>query len=142
MVFCLSDVAIGELNIPLLTRMCRVVAYPFGVLIGFLFGLYFALTSGVYASIIPGGQEAEYTAVGMCVCSGNLFVYLGADVVGYVLVMVVEKSCNHLPFHSFPDCENAQVVYHPVSVVTGGNLWRDGRPLSHSKSPMGFPTHE
>ena len=90
MVFCLSDVAIDELNIPLLTRMCRVVAYPFGILIGFLFGLYFALMSGVYASIIPGGQEAEYTAVAMCVCSGNLFVHLGADVVvGYVLAMVI-----------------------------------------------------
>ena len=56
--------------------------------------------------------------------------------------MVVEKSCNHLSFHSFPDCENAQVGYHPVSVVTGADLWSDGRLLSHSKSPMGFPTHE
>ena len=84
--------AIGRLNIPLLAWMCRVVAYPYCIIVGFIFGSYYGLQSGVYASIIPGGQEAEYTAVGMCVCSGNLFVYLGADVVGYVLAMVVEDG--------------------------------------------------
>ena len=81
LVFCLSEVAIGGLNIPLLAWMCRVVAYPYGVMIGFIFGSYYGIQSGVYAAIIPGGQEAEYTAVAMCVCSGDLFVYFGGDVV-------------------------------------------------------------
>ena len=38
-----------------------------GVLMGFTFGAHYGLKSGVYATIIPGGQEALYTAVGMCV---------------------------------------------------------------------------
>ena len=42
-------------------------AYPFGVLAGCIFGAHYGLRSGVYASIIPGGQEALYTAVGMYV---------------------------------------------------------------------------
>ena len=45
----------------------RLAVYPVGVLMGFTFGAHYGLKSGVYATIIPGGQEALYTAVGMCV---------------------------------------------------------------------------
>ena len=56
--------------------VCRVIAYPFGVLAGFTFGAYFGLQSGVYATIMPGGQEAEYTAVGMYVIAAEVVVSL------------------------------------------------------------------
>ena len=60
-------------------------AYPFGVLAGCIFGAHYGLRSGVYASIIPGGQEALYTAVGMCVA---------AVLVTLVLILVLLVECH------------------------------------------------
>ena len=56
------------------THLCRVIAYPFGATVGFTFGAYYGLRAGVYATIMPGGQEAEYTALGMYVIATEVVV--------------------------------------------------------------------
>ena len=56
------------------TYVCRIFSYPYGVLAGLAFGAYLGLQSGVYATIMPGGQEAEYTAVGMYVIATEVVV--------------------------------------------------------------------
>ena len=48
----------------LIERTHRMLAFPFGIVCGLTYGAYYGMASGVYASIVPGGQEAEYTAVG------------------------------------------------------------------------------
>merc|ERR1719305_1240976 len=75
----------------------RLAVYPVGVLMGFTFGAHYGPKSGVYATIIPGGQEALYTAVGMWF--GNLFRWIPGVVYGRMVDLSPTQSHRWAFFH-------------------------------------------
>jgi len=65
--------------------------FPLMVMFGLTFGAYYTMRSGVYATIIPGGEEALYTAVGLWF--GNLLRWVPG--VTYGLIVDASPTQSH-----------------------------------------------
>merc|ERR1711988_719495 len=77
LVFAIACKTISIMLIPLLARGSsagdKIIVFVCAIPIGLVFAVTFALQRGVYASITPGGQEAEF--FGYLVVGANIFAW-------------------------------------------------------------------
>ena len=134
---CESDSRNGTNLTTRILLSCRIYAYPFGILAGLIFGSYYGLQSGAYATIIPGGQEALYTAVVMCVMSVGRC---------YTMCLCIHFACCYFGSLECSECAleyiachlHTQVVWQFIAVAPPHSVWGHRQPFSHAKSSMGF----